>query len=351
MEHLTYFKVENFKRFESFEMDDIGQFNLILGDNNVGKTSVLEALLFDEDISKFIQNLGVVIYHVKNFKTFNGSYLDYFLNREGYQKHLTFYISESNFFTIQKEGDKWFYRNLPIVRRSVVTKLINAPARVLAEPEKIYLYRPNSEYKSISSLLSVSYISVFQSYDEDLISFYSSYIQTSKLQKRNLIESLRAIIPTVENIEVSTGEFLQPTLLIVRSDKDSVIPLAVFGEGSIKMFRILCEIVKNKGNRVMIDEIDAGIHFSRMKLFWKTILKAAKDNEVQLFITTHNEECLRYFKEALEEEDMVPLQKDARCFTLEEIKNGQVKAYKTGFEGFQHAIDMNINIRGGKVYG
>ncbi|MBK8425752.1 MAG: AAA family ATPase [Lewinellaceae bacterium] len=48
-EHLTYFKVENFKRFDSLELTDIGQFNLIVGDNNVGKTSVLEALLFDKD--------------------------------------------------------------------------------------------------------------------------------------------------------------------------------------------------------------------------------------------------------------------------------------------------------------
>jgi len=29
--HLTYFKVENFKCFNSFEMNDIGQFNLIVG--------------------------------------------------------------------------------------------------------------------------------------------------------------------------------------------------------------------------------------------------------------------------------------------------------------------------------
>ena len=43
-EHLTYFKVENFKRCDSLELTDIGQFNLIVGDNNVGKTSLLESL-------------------------------------------------------------------------------------------------------------------------------------------------------------------------------------------------------------------------------------------------------------------------------------------------------------------
>ena len=41
-QHLTYFKVENFKKFNSLEVKDIGQFNLIVGDNNVGKTVFLE---------------------------------------------------------------------------------------------------------------------------------------------------------------------------------------------------------------------------------------------------------------------------------------------------------------------
>ena len=54
--HLTYFKIENFKRFDSFEMENIGQYNLVVGDNNVGKTSVLEGLLFDE------KNFGALIW-------------------------------------------------------------------------------------------------------------------------------------------------------------------------------------------------------------------------------------------------------------------------------------------------
>ena len=55
--HLTYFKVENFKRFEAFEMNNLGQFNLIVGDNNVGKTSVLEALLIEGDGYNSVINL------------------------------------------------------------------------------------------------------------------------------------------------------------------------------------------------------------------------------------------------------------------------------------------------------
>ena len=40
-------------------------------------------------------------------------------------------------------------------------------------------------------------------------------------------------------------------------------------------------IIMQSGKRLMIDEIDAGIHYSRFKIFWKTIIKAAKANNVK----------------------------------------------------------------------
>ena len=66
--HLTYFKVENFKKFDSLEVNDIGQFNLIVGDNNVGKTCLLEALLFDED-GEILNIKPIEVYEVVSFYT------------------------------------------------------------------------------------------------------------------------------------------------------------------------------------------------------------------------------------------------------------------------------------------
>lgn len=41
---LNSLKIENFRSFENYEMRDLGRINLIVGKNNSGKTSVLEAL-------------------------------------------------------------------------------------------------------------------------------------------------------------------------------------------------------------------------------------------------------------------------------------------------------------------
>ncbi len=55
--NITRFEVRNFKKFDHLVVEDIGQVNLITGDNNVGKTTLLEALLFSENESKWIKYL------------------------------------------------------------------------------------------------------------------------------------------------------------------------------------------------------------------------------------------------------------------------------------------------------
>lgn len=41
--HHNYLRARNFKRFKDLEVKDMGLFNLTVGDNNVWKTSLLEA--------------------------------------------------------------------------------------------------------------------------------------------------------------------------------------------------------------------------------------------------------------------------------------------------------------------
>ena len=71
--HLTYFKIENFKRFDSFEMENLGQYNLLVGDNNVGKTSVLEGLCFDENLGNLVWSFINIFIKRKMINLSNGN--------------------------------------------------------------------------------------------------------------------------------------------------------------------------------------------------------------------------------------------------------------------------------------
>ena len=41
---LTSFKISGFRRYANFYLQDLSRINFILGENNIGKTSILEAI-------------------------------------------------------------------------------------------------------------------------------------------------------------------------------------------------------------------------------------------------------------------------------------------------------------------
>ena len=178
--------------------------------------------------------------------------------------------------------------------------------------------------------------------------FYSDNFQKSKISKIELIKNIQTFIPTLEDFEISTTAIPNKTIIICRlKDIDDILPLSMFGDGTVKLFRMLAEISNCSNSRLMIDEIDSGIHWSRYKDYWKTIIKAAANNNVQIFATTHSWECLKYLKEVLEEEDMKQYQGKTRSYTLVKQPNSDhVKAFKYSFPEFEFALERDIEIRG-----
>ena len=333
--HLSYFKVENFKRFESFEMNNIGQFNLILGDNNVGKTSVLEALLFDlENANQFRDNLLTVLYEFRKIGENIENPLQLFITQES--KHQEeFFITVSNVKKTICISTMYPFNDFDI------------PENFISEDE--VLIGLLGKYDAERAKENTPYIPFHIGYDNDLITYFSKFIQFKRNTRKDIIEALKVIIPTIESLEISMPELNSPILLVAQSNKNEMMPLSMFGEGAIKLFRILAKIIVHKGKRLMIDEIDAGVHFKKFKDFWRTILLATKQNEVQIFATTHNLECLQAFKEVLEETEMIDFQEDARCFELLELPNKQVEAYTYTYSQFSGMLANGNNIRGGVI--
>ncbi len=156
----------------------------------------------------------------------------------------------------------------------------------------------------------------------DLADFYSRQFQNFKSKRSILLKSLRLFVNDIEDLEISTSLITSTNSLIAwRSNYDTPFLINLFGEGTIKTLRMLLEITVCKDRRLMVDEIDTGIHYTRLKDFWKIILSASIENNVQLFATTHSQECLVYFTQALQE---LKIESSARLISLEELPDKTV---------------------------
>jgi AAA15 family ATPase/GTPase len=350
--HLTYFKVENFKRFGSFEMSDIGQFNLVVGDNNTGKTTLLEALLFDENIDKLVNYFyGALNY--RDIQYMSGQDINifkYFYNTGRSNNILFKYVFQGNQAIKNLNVQATTINNLNEAESAAIrTRILQNPGR--QNLVKVSIDGKDSiDFQLFQGQKYFPFIPYGLGYRNDLVGFFPTIQQSTELLNE-FINNLKLFIPTISNVEVSIIPDLNnlQMLIIREEDRDQPLPLTMYGEGAVKLFRILLEIIICKGQRLMIDEIDTGIHWSRFKQFWKTIIKAAVKNDVQVFASTHDLECLQYFKECLEDDDMKEYQSLARCFEFRELSKKNIKAYNYNFEQFESALDSNTNLRGGKV--
>ena len=77
-------------------------------------------------------------------------------------------------------------------------------------------------------------------------------------------------------------------------------PVALISDGVNKLLSILLAIANFPNGTVLIDQIEDGFYFKKMPSIWKVIRSFAKDNNTQIFATTHSQECLTALLPTLE---------------------------------------------------
>jgi predicted ATPase len=109
-------------------------------------------------------------------------------------------------------------------------------------------------------------------------------------QERDVLDAVRIIEPSVERIEVLSDP--GGPAVYVDLGLESLVPLAVCGEGFVHVFSLAVELTASRSGVLLIDEIDNGLHYSVMPTLWQLLGELCAKHRVQLFATTHNEEMI-----------------------------------------------------------
>ncbi|PXY41726.1 hypothetical protein DMB65_07215 [Flavobacterium cheongpyeongense] len=351
--HLTYFKIENFKKFDSLEVNDIGQFNLIVGDNNVGKTCLLEALLFDENKFQLLSNFYLALtkrglkFQIEEVtrKVNDVSTTEIFYPKKNYFKEYIFgkYSNKITFNYTNNNKNKNV--ELKINPKENVKKHLNG-FEINSNIKKEDYVKQFICYETDSIDEDVVTYWIYD-YDENILNFplisfndtpleqeSRSVYETlkTKREKQILIDVLKVVNPNIVDIELRENfEDLKSVFLISFEDKDEFVPLNFLGDGFKRIFYIVLKALSLKGKRILIDEIEIGIHYSKMKDFWVNIMKVCKELDVQLFATTHSSECIEDYVKAAKEVN----EKDIRLIKLKENKDKTIKAICFPYNEFE----------------
>lgn len=378
-EYLRELEISNYKKFDKIHVKNIGRVNLITGDNNVGKTTLLEALMFPEDnelIMDFYHHTLCsrnIHYHVREKSSKNPIFpttpyvqyifkdltkeliFKYVINNSAKEKKIE-YLKLNNFTEVDKQlirrtGTdirnvphwlKFYENNVPTVIDFLHYDEFNNASYYPNENFIESHINDNTEIERVNTYIENRYNKIINNFNT----------------KTELIQLVNDFIPGTKDIELRPIGDLgssKTKLIFISSDmtKGEYMPMTTYGNGFIRYFKMVLSLLmpESKTLKFAIDEIENGIHFTRLKPLWRVILKLAQDSNLQLFITTHSKECIEAFCEVAEE--FKGLQNDLRLIEIKEVKmKDEVLhfAETSEFNEFNASIQSEINNRGGNLY-
>lgn len=116
-------------------------------------------------------------------------------------------------------------------------------------------------------------------------------IQSSPNVETELVKSLRNMAPGLQRLRNGYMSGAQPEIL-ADFEHSRGVPVSVLGDGFCRLLLILTGLYTVRNQTVIIDDIDSGIHYERMEDVWKAITHAATVQKKQIFCVTHNDEML-----------------------------------------------------------
>ena len=141
--------------------------------------------------------------------------------------------------------------------------------------------------------------------NDDFARFWNQVMLTDEedraLQALKLVLGSRVSRVAVAGDEKGSFGLNGQRVLVKLADRGQPVPLKSLGDGAVRLFGIALALANSRDGFLLIDEVENGIHHSVHSDFWRMVLRAARDNNVQVVATTHGWDCVRGFAQAATE--------------------------------------------------
>lgn len=341
---LESLKIEGFRGFQNFEMANLGRINLLVGKNNSGKTSILEAIQFlyvQNNLDIFLETISYrgefswsesnrtkvfeICHLFPGHEIIPSKEIIIIGSRESHQESVTISVksipiqlslfsdknddlNNDNIFDDEEWNKlllsiRWSQSQKPIELELLANgTLARDSIRRMASLSRI------SHKIGIDNKIELRFLTPFSLTSSDMAALFDNIV-LSPLEDL-IIESLKIIEPKIERIaSIGSGKYSTANNLGVRGgflikikNHDQPIPIGSLGDGFWRMLGLVLAMVNLENGILLVDEIDSGLHFTVMTDMWKVVWETAKKLNIQVFATTHSLDCWQSLAELITEE-------------------------------------------------
>ncbi len=338
--------IQNFRGIESLIIDNIKQVNLITGRNNCGKTSVLEAVFLLTGMSN--PQLPVIIHTFRQLpltddEDFNCLFNDFDLSMnpkikgktDSQERTLEIKAIYSSFIEL---SEKQIFSTVSPRRIEGLNLTFNLDKETFHAEIKLKQSKVKIplDYKEKISASFINPGTIMKDIDRRLDAILV------RKDLGTIINSLKEIEPDLLDIRMGAGGMIYADIGI-----DHLIPINLMGDGIRRILGMLAAISEIKNGILLIDEVENGLHYSTLSILWKAILKAASDNNIQLFVTTHSYECVQAVAEIYQEQSEKACRgKDfISLFRIEKNSKGRHRAFQYNAETLIAGVEKEFEVR------
>lgn len=314
---ITDLEILGYKGLRELRLEGLKRITLVGGRNNVGKTSILEAIFTSCDwgnpdlLTRHLQWRGVEAFQVDAdawsaaFSEFNllGKFQVKIKNAEGGREAFLAQVIDDGKGALPTSPSAGSGENIRAPGEPSLRLTYTKSSRPVFEAVVIvnrgippYSFKsskasdsaPRAHFANARSRASAS---------EDAMNFG---ILDKNKQTAPIIESLRIIEPRLMGLSVIP---VGPQSLL-HADVEGLprkVPVNLLGDGVTRLLSLLLQISNLQNGYLLVDEIENGFHHETLPRIWKALYDAAKAKRCQIFATTHSYECLTSYSDALGE--------------------------------------------------
>ncbi len=357
------FTAKNYRCFADLTIEPLERINLIVGKNNVGKTALLEALWLYHGY----HTLGVSVSAYRGFERQRANELLWDLfsdfdptrtielvcqDSDDRLKSLHITMQERlasrgpSHNRVQERASGYEFPTAKVVGQKATTEPVKSKVLFTyhdssGEPIQTCVYvGPDGTMRfeqpaTVEKPKGVFLVARRPDNPQDLVELFSD-LAIGKKEK--VIQTLQIIESRLKNLAIQHRGGVPTIYGDVGLDR--LVPLPLMGDGIGRLLGIALAISTAPGGIVLIDEVESGLHYTVMSQVWQAIARLAREYDVQIFATTHSEECIRAAHQAFAADEVY----DFALHRLEWVK-GVTRAVTYDQGMLDAAIEIDVEVR------
>jgi AAA15 family ATPase/GTPase len=340
--------INNYKNIRYLLIPKLGRVNLVWGKNNVGKSTLLEALsiyasngrasqLYEilkmrgEDLNAFGYRDSITVDDELNaFLPLVSDNKRFILETDGVQVGenekdvVTIKLVRISRIPTVVSGNKQTFRLVepvgappigPVVSQNLGIQMTNHAKQLNYEIDLDGHGIQNNDLLNLDGMpinMPFNFISSNGNQGTSIDKLWASVSMSEN--EDYVIKALQIIEPRIKRFNIltsdSTGSEQGFIPFVLLEGENSRVRLSSMGDGINRILTIILSLINCKGGIFLLDEFENGLHYSVQSKLWDIIFELAKNLDVQVFVTTHSNDCINSFAHSSMSEDGLAIRLD-----------------------------------------